>query len=837
MAHLSAKPPSQVKDAMNFKNCLRLTLAISFLNVALPSAVRAQDPADEAAGIAILQSAASPHDKDAACHWLKRHGTAQSVPALAALLTDPDLAQSARYALESMQVPEAGQALIAALGQTSGPLKAGVVNSLAVRHETAAVPELAKLLTDSDRLVAKASAQALGDIATPDAVQALTALQLLLGPSGTAGGADPEAVVDACLRAGQHLQKAGNLDSALAVYQQIYQSHTKEFYHVAAFRGMVLADRAHGLDLLASAITNGPAPIQMAAIQLIHEPELADVTVPAAALLPSVDGFAQVALLDALGQRDDPAAAPAIAALVGQVQGDSRVAAISALGILGDEKNVSLLVGIAADSNDPGQAAARQALVALHRGAVNQALIDALAGAKPDTQVEIVRALDDRSAAESIPQLLQLARQSEDPVRPAVFKALARLVDQPQLAAFVQVVAGMTTDDGRTAAASALSLACRHIQARHGSVDLTPVLEILKNGTAAARVTLLPVCSSVADEQVREVLRASLADADPAVHAAAARALCHSADPLLAPDVAKIAVESADGELKSLAIEACGRLAAPDADAPMSVFDRLKLYQTILPAASSAADKRLALSGIASLTDPGALNLVLPMLGNADVRNEAALAVIGICGGLADADAAKAALQSVLAANPGDQARMQAQALLKEFEVRAEYLMVWQYAGPYREKGKDFSALFDTVFPPETATASGEKWRNLAPSTDPATPWALDLLKAMGGDQEVAYARSAVYSPSEQSVQLGIRSDDGIKVWLNGQVVHANNTQRAVTSPPDMVKVTLKAGWNTLLVKVTQNNQGWGFAVHVTTPDGAKIAGLQCAATAPAGAM
>ena len=111
-----------------------------------PLLARAADENEEARLIAVLQSAASTHEKDAACADLKRIGTKQSVPALAALLTDEQLSHFARYALESMQAPEAGAALLAALPKTSGSNEVGIINSLAVRKETAAIAPLGSLL-------------------------------------------------------------------------------------------------------------------------------------------------------------------------------------------------------------------------------------------------------------------------------------------------------------------------------------------------------------------------------------------------------------------------------------------------------------------------------------------------------------------------------------------------------------------------------------------------------------------------------------------------------------------------------------------------------------------
>ena len=62
---------------------------------------------------------------------------------------------------------------------------------------------------------------------------------------------------------------------------------------------------------------------------------------------------------------------------------------------------------------------------------------------------------------------------------------------------------------------------------------------------------------------------------------------------------------------------------------------------------------------------------------------------------------------------------------------------------------------------------------------------------------------------------LELYSDDGVKAWLNGQLVHANNVTRKIPSRPDAVEVTLKKGANTLLLKVTQNTGPWGALVRM----------------------
>ena len=827
-----------MKLSINLNHSLRLIVACSLCISVLPAAVRAAEPITEDTEIATLTSSqSSPKEKDEACVWLKRHGTARSVPALAVLLSDEGLSQSARYALESLPGPEAETALIGALAQTNNELKTGVIHSLGVRREAAAVPELVKLLMDADDSVASISAEALGDIASPDALKALEdRLNLPAGPVRNA-------MVDGCLRGAQNWLAAGNNGAALAAYEAIYQAPLGEFQHVAAWRGMALASGPQGFDLIAKALTNGPAALQMAAVQLVHEKVLPDATGSIAALLTAMEPLAQVALIDALSQRDDPAAAPVIETLLlaKSATPETRMAALDALGNLGDDQAVPLMVGVAAATGDSTQAAARQALALIHRGTPNQTLLrllmsmplvsggpGAVVGLDAEV-VEIIRALSERGSVEAIPQLLNLARQPGELIQPAAFQALARLVDQAQLADLVQLVGQMDTDAGRASAAHALVLACRHIQMLHGTVDLAPVVAALKIGSPATRLALLPVCSTAVAASVRDVLRTSLTDPDSGVQAAAVGALCKTMDPGLIPDVVMLAVLNTNEEFRASAIEYFVRLTTQEPTIVLPEADRFKLFAKILPAAGTTAEKRLILSGLAALPDAGAVPMAEAWLTDASVSNEAALAVIGICRHIPGA-IAQTTLADVIPKITDNQIRLQAQKLFQIVKSRGDFITTWQYAGPYRKAGMDYRGLFDLVCPPETDDTSKVKWQDMPLNDDPKTSWSMDFMQVFSGEQAVAFARTAIHSDTAQEVILVIHSDDGVKAWLNGTVIHANNVQRAVTSPPDKVKVTLQPGWNHLMLKITQNNQGWGFGVRVTNPDGSPLTGLQVAA-------
>jgi len=84
-----------------------------------------------------------------------------------------------------------------------------------------------------------------------------------------------------------------------------------------------------------------------------------------------------------------------------------------------------------------------------------------------------------------------------------------------------------------------------------------------------------------------------------------------------------------------------------------------------------------------------------------------------------------------------------------------------------------------------------------------------------------------VYSNKAQDVLLEVGSDDGLKLWLNGQLVHRNNALRACDRGQDKVKATLKDGWNELRLKVVNAGGGWAASLRIRTPDGGRPEGLR----------
>jgi hypothetical protein len=156
--------------------------------------------------------------------------------------------------------------------------------------------------------------------------------------------------------------------------------------------------------------------------------------------------------------------------------------------------------------------------------------------------------------------------------------------------------------------------------------------------------------------------------------------------------------------------------------------------------------------------------------------------------------------------------------------LKTSYIKDWQVAGQYQEPGLEFQGLFDTAFAPEEP--EGEvKWQ----------PWLdggriVDFGRLFPGDLRVAYLRTRVWSPRAQKATLELGSDDSLKVWLNGTLVHANPTARPLRQGEDVVQVQLTEGWNDLLLKVTNGSGDWQASAKIRSPEGPPLEGIKISA-------
>lgn len=131
----------------------------------------------------------------------------------------------------------------------------------------------------------------------------------------------------------------------------------------------------------------------------------------------------------------------------------------------------------------------------------------------------------------------------------------------------------------------------------------------------------------------------------------------------------------------------------------------------------------------------------------------------------------------------------------------------WEVAGPF--SAANFDLAHTTEFGPEPeGVADPGQWRPLSIRRG-------QFVTIAGKENSAGYARTTITSADRREVDLRFGSDDGIRVWLNGKLVHDNKVLRGVQTPVDTVRVTLEAGPNTLVVKISNGGGGDGLVYDV----------------------
>jgi len=154
-------------------------------------------------------------------------------------------------------------------------------------------------------------------------------------------------------------------------------------------------------------------------------------------------------------------------------------------------------------------------------------------------------------------------------------------------------------------------------------------------------------------------------------------------------------------------------------------------------------------------------------------------------------------------------------------EGHEDDLLSWRVLGPFAlDKAEgEISTSWVAADADEEIFASGEHksgWRE----TIANKKGYVNLGRAIGNhDNAVAYAYTELESVHARETILKCGSDDGIKIWINGTVVHENDTRRGYTEKEDEAPIRLEEGVNRILVKITNAIHGWGFGVAVPKPN------------------
>jgi HEAT repeat protein len=618
--------PLQKSPGLVLTALLASLLAVSSARPAAAADTQSSAADKERELIRILQSNVPPAEKAIPCKELAIYGTKDAIPALAPLLSDPQLSSWARIALEAIPGPAADDALRDAMGKVQGRLLIGVINSIAVRRDPKAVNGLVEKLTDADPDVASAAAVALGRIGGAEAAKALS--QSL----ANAPAAVRPAVAEGCILCAEKFLAQGEAADAVKLYDTVRAADVPRQKMLEALRGAILARESAGLPLLLEQLRSQDKALFGIGLRTARELPGHPVTQALAAELPRTSPERQPFLLLALGDRSDDAVLPAVLAAAGRGPQKLRLTAVGILDRLGNPASLPVLLAAAADRDADLSQAALAALARLSGNEVDANLLDRLPSSTGMARQVLIELAGQRHLDRALPTIAQSAKDPDAGVRSAAVQAIGILGNESCAPDLV----GLLQESQNPKERGDIEMALLAISGRTGVRSVPALLPLAHNDDSAVRIIALRLLASAGGPDALAAVKAAVEDKDATVQDDAVRTLSTwpnnwpedsgVAEPLLA-----LAKSGSKPSYQVLALR--GYLQYVQGNKQLKDDEKLGKVTEVLPLVKRPEEKRLAIGAIGGVPTSGALELLVTFAAEPAVAEDACSAIVKLAGG------------------------------------------------------------------------------------------------------------------------------------------------------------------------------------------------------------
>ncbi|HWI60079.1 MAG TPA: HEAT repeat domain-containing protein [Bacillota bacterium] len=611
----------------------------------------------------VLQSAAPAAEKAITCKQLAIYGTKDAVPALAALLSDPQLASWARIALEANPDPAVDEALRQATGKLQGKLLVGVINSIGVRRDAKAVSELTKRLPDSDVEVASAAAVALGHIGGS------TVAKTLKKSLSSVPEAVRPAVAEGCIFCAEGFLRQGKASDAVALYDLVRRANVPKQKTLEATRGAILARQSKGLPLLLEQLRSSDKGLESIGLRTARELPGRGVTEALAAELERTSPERQALLLLAIGDRTDVAVLPAVLKAAQSGPQKLRLVAIGVLDRSGNVASLPVLLEAAASDDAQLAPAALAALARLPGNEVDADVLARLPQSAGKTRQVLIQLVGLRRIEGGLAVILKYAQDTHAGVRSAVIQTIGALGEDKEVADLV----GLAQKTQNAAERSDIEMALIGISGRSGTRCVPHLLGLARCNETALRIIALHALANAGGPDALAVVIAAVNDKDEALQDEAVRTL--STWPNNWPEdkgVVEPFLALAKSSKKSHQVLAVrGYLQYVQGDKQLKANEKAAQVKDVLPLIQRPEEKRLAIAVLDSSPSAQGMDLLVMLAGQPEVAEEAANSIVKLAGKKAQAfskQQRQKALQVVVEKAQSDATKKKAEELLKTIQ-------------------------------------------------------------------------------------------------------------------------------------------------------------------------
>lgn len=797
--------------------------------------------------VALLGAEVPVHAKAFAGLMLSIYGGDESVPALGELLMDPTTSEHARRALENIPGRRATKALIKGLESTNIDIQNSALQSLQVRNDAYATGAIDELLASQPPFkIVNSAYEALASFNTSKA-------QRVLKKHRPSTEALLEAWEHGMLRAAQENNKRD-----LKVLHELWETASSRGVREGALNTLCAFTPEAVQPVVASLLSSADDRERQFALRLAQHWPNDDLDKQLVTDFANMPAAVQPMLLGLFLDRDLKEATSIFESQLNADSASVRQEAIAGLGMLGSADHLKLLALCAQDSDADTRDIADRALSQLKGDNVDiQLLADvkALSSASrsdgswdakitreaikdnPEKAADamagsLIRACVNRQLLAAIPILLEHAKANDRPLRRAAQEALATMARPEDAPALITQLMESKSSSDQKILGKAITRLAREDQS--GTVTNKLFEAWAQSNDDKQQAALIGQLAATQSEEALALLQ-NVASGNhernaKRVRREAIRELGSWQDLSPAPTLLEIARNDEDKALKALALD--GYLGLAESCSNEQAAQRQSMITNALDLAKNAQAKRRIIANLAKSSSLDSLDVLLDFLDDDEIKQEAALAINQLCEahGSADPDRAVAALGQAM--NKAD--FKEAIATIESIQnplLPDGHIIIWNFSGPHRSAdAQSLEAVHNKEFLNPSQFMDSTDWRIVRPTAQSTMPHVLDMNTVAGGTEQkncVGYLQTTIIAEEDTDVILEIGSDDSIKVFLNGELVHDHLVARAPTIGEDPVPVTLRKGENNIVLKVGQSGLGWGACMRITQAEGSEPANLK----------
>ncbi|HOQ31498.1 MAG TPA: HEAT repeat domain-containing protein [Candidatus Hydrogenedens sp.] len=735
--------------------------------------------------------------------------TPSVVPGIEPLLKDKETIDIACRILEQIPGKEATQSLIKVLKQESISKddKVAIINSLGRRKDDSSVETLAQYLDNPSPKIQSSVIIALGSIGGKESGN------VLWNWAKNKSMLENLDVQSSLLKIASQLELSEK-DRALEIYSSLFNNDKViPVSRGYALRGLVQLKGKEAFNEVWQSVDSEDAILSSTAIDLLKDKSFSDELLLEKCVntLKTANPRLQLGILEVVASRKISGAISQILDLAENADGEVKISAIQCLGRIGDNRAVEPLVNIVLNGPREIKDIAKDALIKLDNPDTNKYLIEKVQKGNAEVKKLAVDLLTERRSIEAKEIIKNALSKNDKDILDGAINYYAVLGNEEDLSFLFDKL--MADAENSSAYLPAISLIIDRVRDEGRKVTLiTDQWKKCKNDLQ--KKSLITLLGNIKSPEACAMLE-SLWSNEPNLKVSILQSIGQCDDANTLQKIVDEISQEANEEVKNVGI-----LSSLNILRTLNMADRQK-YDYYVSLWKMAGDnpslQKNILGGLAKLSLLEVLDFIEGRNINNAVKADWANARFSVAKNICFSYPSKTIpiLEEMLPNLKDNQAK-ELEYLLNGLKNKGEYIGSWSVSGPYRMEDYGARRLFDEVsFPPETDMSSVKDWRILPIKVRGDGLIYADLAEFSGGAVEcVDYVACKITVPEPAEAKILLGSNDGVKVWLNGNLVHSFAEGRTMTPDQDQFPVKLQKD-NVLLMAVYNQGAAWEFTMKL----------------------